>query len=118
MLSTTLGSIAEICASVSAKYWYVGQRKKAAAEKPAAAPAKFSLDSVQHSPFLRAPTGGEKNFFGGSTRQPVEDYLRTQKRFAHLFRKDHEDTARIRQLQRMADFNIERFGLIEEGVEL
>jgi len=48
-------------------------------------------------------------------RVPVEDYLRTQKRFAHLFRKGHEDTDRIQQLQRMADYNIEQFGLVESG---
>lgn len=46
---------------------------------------------------------------------PVEDYLRTQKRFGHLFRKGQEDTARIHQLQRMADFNIDKFNLLDEG---
>ena len=45
---------------------------------------------------------------------PVEEYLQTQKRFAHLFRSEQKDTERIAQLQRMADFNIERFDLIHE----
>jgi len=43
-------------------------------------------------------------------RRPVEDYLRPQRRFAHLFepvRRD-DDIARI---QARADRNVERFGL-------
>ncbi len=47
-------------------------------------------------------------------RVPVEDYLRPQRRFAHLFKKGHEDTERIARLQRMADANIERFNLLGE----
>jgi pyruvate ferredoxin oxidoreductase beta subunit len=45
---------------------------------------------------------------------PVDDYLRLQRRFAHLFRKGAEDRERIAQIQRIADANIERFGLLEE----
>lgn len=45
---------------------------------------------------------------------PVEDYLKLQKRFAHLFRKGHEDRDRIAAIQRMADANIERFNLLGE----
>lgn len=45
---------------------------------------------------------------------PVEDYLRLQRRFAHLFRKDHPDTERLAAIQRMADANIERFNLLGE----
>jgi pyruvate ferredoxin oxidoreductase beta subunit len=45
-------------------------------------------------------------------RVPVEDYLRPQRRFAHLFRKGHEDTESLARLQRMADANIERFNLL------
>ncbi|TQV83694.1 thiamine pyrophosphate-dependent enzyme [Denitrobaculum tricleocarpae] len=48
---------------------------------------------------------------------PVEDYLRPQRRFAHLFKKGHEDKERIAALQRMADSNISRFGLFAEGGE-
>ncbi|MEP3045950.1 MAG: thiamine pyrophosphate-dependent enzyme [Roseibium sp.] len=46
---------------------------------------------------------------------PVEDYLRPQKRFAHLFKKGKEDTERLAILQRMADSNIKRFNLLDEG---
>jgi len=45
---------------------------------------------------------------------PVEDYLKLQKRFAHLFKKGHEDQDRIAAIQRMADVNIERFNLLGE----
>ncbi|MDH3195331.1 MAG: thiamine pyrophosphate-dependent enzyme [Hyphomicrobiales bacterium] len=47
-------------------------------------------------------------------RVPVEDYLRPQRRFAHLFKKGHEDTESLARLQRMADANIERFNLMGE----
>ncbi len=46
---------------------------------------------------------------------PVADYLRPQRRFAHLFRKGAEDTERLAALQRMADANIERFDMLAEG---
>jgi pyruvate ferredoxin oxidoreductase beta subunit len=48
-------------------------------------------------------------------RVPVEEYLRPQRRFAHLFRKGHEDTGRIAALQAIADANIRRFDLLGEG---
>jgi pyruvate ferredoxin oxidoreductase beta subunit len=38
---------------------------------------------------------------------PVEDYLKPQKRFAHLFGKPRRDRAASR---RMADRNIRKFG--------
>ena len=47
-------------------------------------------------------------------RVPVEDYLKPQRRFAHLFKKGHEDTDDIARLQRMADANIDRFNLLGE----
>jgi pyruvate ferredoxin oxidoreductase beta subunit len=43
---------------------------------------------------------------------PVEDYMRPQRRFAHLFRKGAEDRVRIAAIQRMADANIAKFGLM------
>ncbi|MGZ8202306.1 MAG: thiamine pyrophosphate-dependent enzyme [Burkholderiales bacterium] len=43
---------------------------------------------------------------------PVTEYLNKQKRFAHLFGKT-PDTARIEQMQRMADQNIADFGLLQ-----
>jgi pyruvate ferredoxin oxidoreductase beta subunit len=47
-------------------------------------------------------------------RVPVDEYLRPQRRFAHLFRKGAEDRERIAQIQRIADGNIQRFGLLAE----
>lgn len=47
---------------------------------------------------------------------PVEDYLKTQKRFAHLL-KPERDEERLAALQRMADHNIERFDLLREDKE-
>jgi len=46
-------------------------------------------------------------------RVPVEDYLRLQKRFAHLFREPRDETA-LAKIQAIADRNIARFGLLEE----
>ena len=42
---------------------------------------------------------------------PVEEYLRPQKRFAHLFKPELQ-TERIAGLQAMADRNIRRFSLL------
>ena len=44
---------------------------------------------------------------------PIEDYLKPQKRFAHLFGA-HPDLATIARLQAIADRNIRRFGLLTE----
>jgi pyruvate ferredoxin oxidoreductase beta subunit len=46
-------------------------------------------------------------------RVPVEDYLRPQRRYAHLFR-DPPRTDVIEQLQARADRNIHRFGLLAD----
>ncbi len=43
----------------------------------------------------------------------VETYLKLQKRFAHMFKKGAEDLDSIAGIQRMADFNIKKFGLLE-----
>ncbi|MGC2166478.1 MAG: thiamine pyrophosphate-dependent enzyme [Gallionella sp.] len=45
---------------------------------------------------------------------PVEEYLKLQKRFAHLFGK-HAHPEMVVRIQAMADLNIERYGLLEEG---
>jgi pyruvate ferredoxin oxidoreductase beta subunit len=45
---------------------------------------------------------------------PVEDYLRPQRRFAHLF-GEQPDTEVIERLQAHADRNIARFGLLDDG---
>jgi pyruvate ferredoxin oxidoreductase beta subunit len=47
-------------------------------------------------------------------KAPVEDYLRLQTRYAHLF-KSPEGAATIARLQRIADRNIARFGLLPRG---
>lgn len=44
---------------------------------------------------------------------PVEDYLRLQRRFAHLFKKG-ADPEVIRRIQEMADRNIRRYDLIDD----
>ncbi len=47
-------------------------------------------------------------------RVPVEDYLKLQRRYAHLFgKKPAVDT--IAKIQAMADRNIRMYGLLEEG---
>lgn len=47
---------------------------------------------------------------------PVEEYLRPQRRFAHLFNKDGEVKAAdvVAQIQAQADRNIARYGLVSE----
>ena len=49
-------------------------------------------------------------------RVPVEDYLRPQQRYAHLF-GDHPRPDIVARLQARADRNIARFGLLPEGEE-
>ena len=46
-------------------------------------------------------------------KAPVEDYLRLQRRFAHLF-GDPPRTDVIERLQALADRNVRRFGMLEE----
>lgn len=67
----------------------------------------FPLFEAEHGDVVRSNTIRR--------RVPVEDYLRPQRRFAHLFKKGQEDTERIARIQRMADSNIKRFNLIDEG---
>ncbi len=49
-------------------------------------------------------------------RVPVEDYLKPQKRFAHLFAPQRRDDV-IAHLQAMADRNIRQYGLLEPVTE-
>jgi len=42
--------------------------------------------------------------------KPVVEYLKTQRRFAHLFKKEGGDEI-IAAIQAIADANVERFGL-------
>ncbi len=48
---------------------------------------------------------------------PVDDYLKLQSRFAHLFRPGRDDES-IAHIQAIADRNIKRFGLVEQGAAL
>jgi len=48
---------------------------------------------------------------------PVEEYLRPQRRFAHLFKDGGDGVERIARLQRMADANIKRFELLRDTGE-
>jgi pyruvate ferredoxin oxidoreductase beta subunit len=43
-------------------------------------------------------------------RKPVEEYLKTQKRFRHLFKPKRQD-AEIAAIQTIADKNAEKYGL-------
>lgn len=47
-------------------------------------------------------------------RVPVDEYLKLQSRFGHLF-KNEASLRRIAQIQAIADRNIRRFGLLAEG---
>ncbi len=46
-------------------------------------------------------------------QQPVEEYLKLQRRFAHVFKKGNE--SQLEALQVIADNNIERFDLMSRG---
>jgi pyruvate ferredoxin oxidoreductase beta subunit len=46
-------------------------------------------------------------------RVPVDDYLKPQKRFAHLFSPKRDD-ARLAQIQALADRNITSYGLLDD----
>jgi len=65
-------------------------------------------------PLFEAEHGQVTRSYKIRRRVPVEDYLKPQRRFAHLFKKGHEDTESLARLQRMADANIERFNLLGE----
>ena len=49
-------------------------------------------------------------------RTPVEEYLKIQRRYAHLFGKNPRPDV-VARLQAMADRNIERYGLVDENTE-
>jgi pyruvate ferredoxin oxidoreductase beta subunit len=63
-------------------------------------------------PLFEAEFGDLSGHTAIRRRVPVEEYLRLQKRFAHLFHPVI-DVARIARLQAMADRNIERFHLLD-----
>ncbi|MBB4304929.1 pyruvate ferredoxin oxidoreductase beta subunit [Rhodobium orientis] len=63
-------------------------------------------------PLFEAEHGEVKAVQKIRRKVPVADYLKPQKRFAHLF-KGEGDVARLAAIQRMADANIKRFGLLD-----
>ena len=48
---------------------------------------------------------------------PVAEYLKTQKRFAHLFRAENPDVERVAALQHIADHNIKLYDLLPNAGE-
>lgn len=48
-------------------------------------------------------------------RVPVNDYLKPQKRFAHLFNEKNPNIEAIARIQAIADENVRTFGLIDES---
>jgi pyruvate ferredoxin oxidoreductase beta subunit len=68
-------------------------------------------------PLFEAEHGEVTGVYKIRRRVPVEEYLKLQRRFAHLFKNGQEDRERIARIQRMADANIKRFGLIDESAE-
>ena len=65
-------------------------------------------------PVLEAEHGEITSVLKIRRRVPVQDYLRLQKRFAHLFGKDGAPAADVARIQADADRNIRRFHLFDE----
>ncbi len=64
-------------------------------------------------PVFEAEHGEIKSALAIRRQVPVEEYLKPQKRYAHLFGKQPK-VAVIAQLQAMADRNIRKYGLLEK----
>jgi pyruvate ferredoxin oxidoreductase beta subunit len=64
-------------------------------------------------PVFEGANGDVTNVTKIRRRLPIEEYLRPQRRYAHLFSPVRRE-AEIARLQARADRNIERFGLLEE----
>ena len=73
--------------------------------------ARLALESGLY-PLFEAHDGKVTSRTPIRRKVPVTEYLKLQKRFAHLFGKT-PDTERIARIQRMADQNIADFGLME-----
>jgi pyruvate ferredoxin oxidoreductase beta subunit len=65
-------------------------------------------------PVFEAEYGEVKAVLPIRRQLPVEEYLKPQKRYAHLFGKQ-PDIATLTQLQALADRNIRRYGLLDGG---
>ncbi|MGB0681985.1 MAG: thiamine pyrophosphate-dependent enzyme [Magnetovibrionaceae bacterium] len=68
-------------------------------------------------PVYEAEHGEVTNSLPIRKKVPVEEYLKPQRRFAHLFKKGKPDLERIARLQAMADANIKKFNLLREEEE-
>jgi len=66
-------------------------------------------------PVFEAEHGEIRSVLKIRRRLPVEEYLKPQKRYAHLFGKTPRVDV-IARLQAIADRNIRKYGLLEEGV--
>jgi pyruvate ferredoxin oxidoreductase beta subunit len=62
---------------------------------------------------FEAEFGEIKSALAIRRQQPVEEYLKLQKRFAHLFGKNPA-VATIARIQAQADKNIRRYGLLSK----
>jgi len=67
-------------------------------------------------PVFEAVDGGVVGVSAIRRQVPVTEYLRPQRRFAHLFR-DPPATEELDRLQALCDRNIRRFGLLGDGTE-
>jgi pyruvate ferredoxin oxidoreductase beta subunit len=65
-------------------------------------------------PVFEAEAGDVTSVSKIRRRVPVEEYLKLQRRYAHLFKPELRSDV-IARIQARADRNIERFGLVEEG---
>ena len=64
-------------------------------------------------PLKEAVEGKVRHTYVPDRRRPVEEYLRAQRRFAHLF-ADPPRTDVVEDLQARPDRNIRRYGLLQE----
>ncbi len=64
-------------------------------------------------PVFEAEHGEVTSVLKIRNKQPIEEYLKPQKRFAHLFGK-HAHPEMVQHLQAIADRNIRKYGLLEE----
>jgi len=72
--------------------------------------ARFAIESGLF-PLFEAENGDVTDVTLIRRKIPVEDYLRPQRRFAHLF-KPEPDVEALARIQKIADDNIERLGLL------
>ena len=72
--------------------------------------ARLAVESGMY-PLFEAEYGEITNVTKIRRRVHVSDYLKPQRRFAHVFKKGNEH--QLEMLQAVADNNIRRFGLID-----